>query len=251
MDRDLWLAEKRREIENLGDVATHDLVPSRRDFLQFAATQKRGVAVVARLKRADPLTGGRWPGADLVALARIADEADVGAVAVCTGGAFAARNGDLEACSAAVSAPVLRDDLCLDAKQIYAARLAGADAVLVPAGALTPAAVVELVEVGASLHMAAVVEARDAAELAVALACPHAAIGLNCAADDGFLALEATRNLAAATPPRRLALVLAEPREPDEIASLAGAIDAALIGDLILAAADPGAVLTALVERLA
>jgi len=88
MRRRAWLAEKRLELERMGEVEVQRLVPSRRDFLQFTATHKRGVAVIVRLKRRDLFTGGAWPDVDLVALARVADAAEIGAIAVRTAAVF-------------------------------------------------------------------------------------------------------------------------------------------------------------------
>lgn len=251
MRRSDLLEELRREVETMGDVEVQRLVPSRRDFLHFTATQKKGVSLIVRLKRADPQTGGAWPGAEFAALARVADEGDAGAIAVCTGRSFGARPGDLECCAAAVTAPLLRDDLCIDARQIYDARLRGADAVIIPAGGVTRQAVVDLVDVAASLHMAAVVEARDKDELAVALSCPHAAIGLNCVAADGFVCLDTTRALAESSPPRRLAIVLAEARRLEELVSMRGIVDAAVVGDRFLNADDAAELVATWIERLA
>jgi len=251
MRRRAWLAEKRLESERMGEVQVQRLVPSRRDFLQFTATHKRGVAVIVRLKRRDLFTGGAWPDVDLVELARVADAAEAGAIAVRTAAVFGMAPKDLSACASAVTAPTLCDDLCLDARLVYQARLRGADAVLIPTGEVPAAVLSALVEVAASLHLAAVVEVRNRAELTAALGCAHAAIGFNCVADDGFIRLDLTRELAAQAPPQRIAIVLAEARDLDELASLAGAIDAAVVGDIVLNATDPGAAISAAVEYLA
>ena len=47
-----WLAEKQAEIATLTDLPLTNIVPSRRDFTQFVATQKQGIALVPRLQRA-------------------------------------------------------------------------------------------------------------------------------------------------------------------------------------------------------
>jgi indole-3-glycerol phosphate synthase len=249
--RSAWLEEKRRQTQSLAEVELHSLVPSRRAFLHFVSTHKHGIAVIARLERCDPMTGGEWAAADLIRLAQIADDAEVGAIAVRTAALFAVEKGEMEKCAAAVSAPVLCDDLCLDAKLIYHARLRGADAVVIPCAEAGAGRIAELVDITASLHMAAVVEVCTRDHLAVALDCPHAAIGLNCADVEGFMDVEATGALARSAPPRRLTLTLAEPRTIDDVARLSGAIDAAVIGALFLGAADPGAAMRSAVEALA
>jgi len=247
--RRAWLEEKVREAQSLGDVQVQNLVPSRRDFHHFTATHKDGVAVVVRLKRRDPGTGGEWPDVDLTALAQAADDADVGAIAVRSTALFSVDREEMARCAAAVTAPVLCDDLCLDARLIYQARLHGADAVVIP-GDLDPGDLAELTDITTSLHMVAVVEVRNHAELTAALACSHTAIGINCVGGDGFIDVGATQSLALATPRQRLVLTLAEVRDLDEVERLSGSIDSAVIGDLFLAAGDPGSAIRSAVESL-
>src|SRR5262245_3967403 len=169
MSRAAWLAEKQAEIATLADLPLTNIVPSRRDFTQFVATQKQGIALVPRLQRANPETGSAWPDLDLTAFARACDDAEAGALAVRTAARFGTSVADLDAVVVAVSAPVLRDDLCLHRQQVYHARLHGADAVVLPAAELDAAALRELAAAASSMHMASVVEVDTAAALAAAL----------------------------------------------------------------------------------
>jgi len=251
MHRQRWLAEKQAEIATLTELALPEIVPSRRDFTQFVATQKRGIALVPRVQRANPDTGETWPALDLEAFARACDDAEAGALAVRTAALFGAGLADLDRVVAAVTAPVLRDDLCLDRRQLYQARLHGADAVVLPAAALDAAALRDLGAVATSMHMASVVEAGDAETLAAGLALPAACVGLAAAGADGYADLERVRELADAVPRHRTVVLLSEVRALDQLLPLAGLIDAAVVGDALLAAADPGAAIAAFLARLA
>jgi indole-3-glycerol phosphate synthase len=250
MSRQGWLAEKRAEIAALADLSLTEIVPSRRDFTQFVATQKRGLALVPRVQRANPDTGGTWPGLAVAAFARACDDAEAGALAVRTAAVFGSSLADLDTVVATVSAPVLRDDLCLHRQQVYEARLHGADAVLLPAAVLAPTELRDLAAVAGSMHMASVVEVGTAADLATALELSSACIGLACAGTDGYADADRVRALAAQVPRQRTLMLLAEVAALDDLLPLSGLIDAAVVGDALLAAADPAAALAALLERV-
>jgi indole-3-glycerol phosphate synthase len=239
------LAEKTTEIERLAELAIAEVRPSLRDFAQFVATQKSAIALVPRLKRADPGTGGRWPDLDMANVARACDDADVGAIAVGTAALMGGAIEDLRTVAEAVTAPVLRDDLCLHANQIYQARLYGADAVRLPAADLDRESLGALVAVVESLHMAAIIEVRGEADIETALDLAPACIGLDLPANDGFADLEAARVLAARIPSQRVVLLLDEVRGLKELLRLKGLVDAAVVGDALLDAPDAAAAIEA------
>jgi indole-3-glycerol phosphate synthase len=241
MDRLELIAEKNAEIEVLARLSLTEVTPSRRDFAMFVATHKDGIALVPRLKRADPETGGSWPGLDITALARVCDDGESPAIAVATAGWYGGSIGDLQAVAEAVSAPVLRDDLCLHPNQAYQARLHGADAVVIPAWHLTPEQVEELTRIAGSVHMAAVIEVGSAAELKVGLSVGKACIGLRCPRPDGRADLDQAHRLAESIPPARTVLLLSEVESLDALRSLDGVIDAAVVGNALLDASDPAA----------
>jgi indole-3-glycerol phosphate synthase/phosphoribosylanthranilate isomerase len=86
---------------------------------------------------------------------------------------------DLRAVRAAVDAPVLRKDFLLDPYQVYEARAAGADAVLLICALLDDAALGDLLALARSLGMDALVEAHDADEAQRAVAAGADVIGVN------------------------------------------------------------------------
>jgi indole-3-glycerol phosphate synthase len=138
------------------------------------------VKIIAEVKRSSPSRG---------ALAEIADPAAL-AVSYETGGASAISvlteerrfNGslaDLEAVRAAVSIPVLRKEFISDPYQVFEARAAGADLVLLIVAALDQKKLVSLYELITSLGMTALVEAHSAEELDRALDTGAGLVGVN------------------------------------------------------------------------
>jgi indole-3-glycerol phosphate synthase len=249
MDRSRLIAEKNAEIDVLTGLNLTEVTPSRRDFVMFVATQKNGITLVPRLKRADPDTGKTWPGLDVIALARTLDDTEVGALAVATAGYYGASIGDLLSVAENVTAPILRDDLCLHRLQVFQARLHGADAVVVPSQS-TRGPMAELVQVANSTHMAAVIEVTEMDDVDAALAFPTACIGIQCAQANGRADLERVRAVAQRIPPRRTVLLLTDVATLDELDALNGVIDAAVVGEALLDAADPAAAIRDWQQRI-
>jgi indole-3-glycerol phosphate synthase len=239
MDRARWVAAKRDEIARLHGQRLSEVTPSRRDFTLYVSTRRREIAVIARVQRADPDTGGSWPQLDLVAHAVACDDAEVAAVAVATddqrGGSLAL----LRSIAEATQAPLLRDDLVLHPSQLYDARLHGADAAIFPAADLVAGELAELARVASSLHMASVIEVQSPADLEVALALGRTLIGIN--AD-----LEATGHLAPRVPAERTVLALRDPGTIDGARSLRGLVDAIVVGAVLLDSSDITGTLAAL-----
>jgi indole-3-glycerol phosphate synthase len=77
------------------------------------------------------------------------------------------------------SLPVLRKDFIIAPIQIYEARAAGADAILLIAEALEPAAMADLAALAATLGMDVLAEAHSAEALRKAIACGAPLVGIN------------------------------------------------------------------------
>jgi indole-3-glycerol phosphate synthase len=228
-------ATKQAEIQRLTRVRVSEVTPSIRNFAQYVTTHKQDLAFIAALKRVDPQTGRSWNDRDLVALARECDDAEVGAIAVYTEpSVFGTSLDDLRAVSAAVSAPVLRLDLLVHPTQIYQARLCGADAVLLCAGAVDTAALTNLLTVASSAHVTPVVAVQNEAEVEQALAA--GAFILAIASPSGRLDLAQIETLTSAIPPRKTLIALEEISTPGEYAALRGKVDAVLVGNGVLEA---------------
>jgi aspartyl/glutamyl-tRNA(Asn/Gln) amidotransferase C subunit len=145
MDRSRVLAASRAEVRQLAGQQLSEVTPSRRDFAQYVATQKRELVVIARVGATHAPDGQPWSAAQLVAYARQCDDADVAALAVMTG-AEGVSIVELAAVADGTTAPILRDDLIIDPSQVYHSRLHGADAVVFPAADLESSALQELVQ---------------------------------------------------------------------------------------------------------
>lgn len=239
MGRDGWLREKRREVERLRGIATNSIVPSRRDFSQFLASQRTDLALVPRLKRSDPQTGGTWGEVALTELARAFDDTDVAAIAVSTAAVHGMSSDDLVVLRGAVSAPLLRDDLCLDECQVYDSRLRGADAVRIPIRDLDDEQISKLCDVAISLHVTPVLEVANERDLERAPARPPHCVGLDCVADDGFVDVAQISNLAPLVPAHVVVVVLAEPRSLEEGSRMRGLVDGVVVGDVLLGSHRP------------
>ena len=241
-------AAKQAEIRQLATVQLSEVTPSIRSFAQSVTTHKQDLAVIAALKRADPQTGRSWAGRDLVSLAQECDDAEVAAVAVYTEpSVFGSSMDDLRAVAAVVSAPALRLDLVLHPNQIHHARLCGADAVLLCAGAVDAATLESLVTMASSAHVAPVVAVQTQTELEQALAAGAFILGI--ASPSGRLDLAHIGVLAALVPPQKTVIALDEISTPEEYAALQGKVDAVMVGTLLLDAVDVDAALEDLTGR--
>lgn len=136
--------------------------------------------VIAEIKRASPSRGAMADIPEPAALARLYEFGGASAVSVLTeerrfGGSLA----DLEAVRAAVDIPVLRKDFISDTYQVFEARAAGADLVLLIVAALDDSQLSELYALITELGMTALVETHSAEEVDRAIALGADLIGVN------------------------------------------------------------------------
>ncbi|HET8895681.1 MAG TPA: indole-3-glycerol phosphate synthase TrpC [Protaetiibacter sp.] len=173
-------ASERRAARSLAQVEADAVAaPAALDALAALAPADR-VKIIAEVKRASPSRG---------ALAEIRDPAAL-AVSYQTGGAstisvlteqrrFGGSLDDLRDVRAAVEVPVLRKDFIADAYQVFEARAAGADLVLLIVAALEQPVLTELYGLIGELGMTALVEAHSAAEVDRALEIGAQLVGVN------------------------------------------------------------------------
>ncbi|TFG73101.1 MAG: indole-3-glycerol phosphate synthase TrpC [Anaerolineales bacterium] len=152
--------------------------PTSRDFR--AALQASGVSLIAEVKRASPSKGVLRDDLDPAQCAVIYEKSGAAAVSVLTEQHyFQGSLADLYAVRQAVGIPVLRKDFIFDPYQIYEARAAGADAVLLITAILTDDTLNALYHLIVQLGMAALVEVHNARELERALMVTPSIIGIN------------------------------------------------------------------------
>ncbi|MFT3952558.1 MAG: indole-3-glycerol phosphate synthase TrpC [Oscillospiraceae bacterium] len=145
-----------------------------------AALAKDGLSVIAEVKKASPSKGVICAEFDPVRIAHAYEAAGADAVSVLTEEHYF--QGDmryLEAIRGTVSLPLLRKDFIVDAYQIYHARVAGADAVLLICALLDVKTLIEFSAIAHGLGMDCLTEVHDLYELEAAAAADADIIGIN------------------------------------------------------------------------
>lgn len=172
------------------------VTPPPLDF--YAALRRPGVSLIAECKKASPSKGLLVPHYDAVALARTYVSAGASAISVLTDARhFQGSLADLRDVKEVVSAelsklligksdprftigiPVLRKDFIFDPYQVYEARAAGADALLLIAAVLAPTELRDLLQLTHELGMNALVEVHSEAEIEQVLPLKPRIIGVN------------------------------------------------------------------------
>src|SRR5208282_5357162 len=151
--------------------------PVPRDFV--AALRARRPAIIAEVKRASPSKGDILPGLDPVAVARDYAAGGAAAISVLTDRHFKGSLDDLRAVRGAVDIPLLRKDFMFDDYQLYEARAAGADCILLIAAMLPFDQLRTLADRARELGMAALIEVHNPAEFALAQTLGADLIGIN------------------------------------------------------------------------
>jgi indole-3-glycerol phosphate synthase len=175
----LEVAQRRRAvpIEQLRERARAQTLP--RDFL--GALQRAGQpALIAECKKASPSKGLLCPAYDPKQLAHTYVENGAAALSVLTDEKFFQGSlSDLSTAREAAGLPTLRKDFIVDGYQVYEARAAGADAVLLIVAALRANQLQELHAQINELGMTALVEVHDEAEVETAVQIAPKLIGVN------------------------------------------------------------------------
>jgi len=149
------------------------------DVLSLLAPADR-VKIIAEVKRASPSRGALADIPDPAALAASYQSGGASAISVLTEGRkFGGSLGDLEAVKAAVTLPVLRKDFIAEPYQVFEARAAGADLVLLIVAALEQPTLEQLFGLVADLGMSALVETHSADEVSSALDIGASIVGVN------------------------------------------------------------------------
>lgn len=217
------------------------------------ALKGRGIAVIAEVKRRSPSAGSIHPEPDPVARARTYVENGAAAVSVLTDRDFDGRLEDLERVSRAIDLPVLRKDFLIDPWQIWESRAAGADAALLVVHALPDVSLTAMSLVAREAGLSLLVEIHAPEDIPRALALEPSVVGVN-ARDLRTLALDWPRARATMEAFQREAgddvVLVAESgiASADDVrrARDAGA-DAVLVGEALMRAPEPGALLADLV----
>ena len=153
--------------------------PPALDALQALAPADR-VKILAEIKRASPSRGALADITDPAALAVSYEAGGASAISVLTEGRrFHGSLTDLEQVRAAVSIPILRKDFIGTPYQVFEARAAGADLVLLIVAALDQATLVSLHDLIQELGMTALIETHSGDEVNRAVDIGASLVGVN------------------------------------------------------------------------
>ena len=139
-------------------------LPAPRNFFQAIAKEPVGkkVNLIAEVKKASPSSGIIRDDFDPVKIAQIYQENGADAISVLTDEKYFLGHLDfLTAVHEAVSLPVLRKDFFIDPYQVYEARAAGADAILLIAECLHTNEIIDLQILATELKMTVLIEVHD------------------------------------------------------------------------------------------
>lgn len=243
-------AERRAVTRPLIDVERAALArPAALDALAALAPAAR-VKIIAEVKRASPSRGALAEIPDPAHQAALYEQGGASAISVLTeerrfGGSLA----DLEAVTARVGIPVLRKDFIATPYQVFEARAAGADLVLLIVAGLTRVQLTELYALILQLGMTPLVETHSAEELQIAVDLGATLIGVN-ARDLKTLELDRDLfgRLVDRIPDSAIKIAESAVLTPDDVAHYrqAGA-DVVLIGEALVTG-DPVATLSRFLE---
>lgn len=178
-------ANKRIEVEAAKQrMPLHELeerIEQRRKPRDFrAALRQPGISLIAEVKRASPTLGTFLENVDPAELAGVYKQSGARAISVLTDEKyFKGTLADLTSVHAAVPIPCLRKEFIVDEYQIYEARAAEADAILLIVKCLTDGQIRDYLKIAESLGMAVLVETHTAEEIKRAIDAGAHIIGIN------------------------------------------------------------------------
>lgn len=214
------------------------------------ALARPGTSLIAEHKRRSPSAGEIREGASCADLVRAYDRGGAAALSILTEEAhFGGSLEDLREARAATDLPLLRKDFTVDTYMLLEAKAAGADAVLLVVGALREGELAELAEAARELDLDAIVEIARESELDAALEVDADVIGINNRdLEDFTVDIARTFDLLSDVPAGKTVVSESGIFAREQIEELEGVgVDAVLVGEAVMAAADPELAVRALV----
>lgn len=226
-------------------------LPEPRDFLgalqaKIAAGQP---AVIAEIKKASPSKGVIRSDFQPAEIARSYERGGAACLSVLTDiDFFQGADEYLQQARAVCALPVLRKDFVIDPYQVVEARALGADCILLIVAALGDEMLLDLTLLASELDLAVLVEVHDAIELERALDLPTALVGINNRnLRDFSVSLDTTLALEDRVGDERLLVTESGILTPVDVARMrASGVNAFLVGEALMRAADPGDALRSL-----
>jgi indole-3-glycerol phosphate synthase len=214
--------------------------PEGRPFLE--ALSRPGTSLIAEHKRRSPSAGTIREGARCADVVSAYERGGAAAVSVLTEEAhFGGSLADLREARAAIELPVLRKDFTIDPYQLYEAKAAGADAVLLVVGAMSPGELAGLYREAHALDLDAIVEIHDEEELDTALDVDADVLGINNRdLEDFSVDIQRTFDLLHDVPAGKVVVSESGIHTREQIDELEQVgVDAVLIGEALMRAPDP------------
>jgi indole-3-glycerol phosphate synthase len=232
---------RRRRERSLSDLAAE--VETGREGRPFAeALSRPGTSVIAEHKRRSPSAGTIRDGASCAEIVIAYDRGGAAAISILTeeehfGGSLA----DLREGRAATELPILRKDFTIDPYQLYEAKVAGADGVLLVVGSLEQRDLASLYARARELDLDALVEIHDDEELERALELDCDVIGINNRnLEDFSVDIQRTFDLLADVPAGKVVVSESGIYHRWQIEELEQVgVDAVLVGEVLMRAPDP------------
>ncbi len=213
-----------------------------RDFAAALAGEGE-IRLIAEIKRASPSKGVIRRDFNARAIAKGYADAGAAVISVLTDERFFQGSlQHLELVRGVVSIPLLRKDFILDPYQLWEARLAGADAVLLIVAMLSDDELSSLLFEADELGLAALVEVHDEDDLDRALANDTRVIGINNRNLDTFeVDTKTTERLRRLIPEQKIIVSESGITKRDDLLRLQElGIHAALVGETLMRSPDPG-----------
>jgi indole-3-glycerol phosphate synthase len=175
--QDVSAARQRRPLEEVRAAVASASAP--RDFLG-SLKQRHPMGLIAEVKRASPSAGLIREGIDPVEIASTYERNGAACISVLTDEHFFRGSlEDLRRVRSSVSLPVLRKDFILDPYQVWEARAAGADCILLIAECLEDGPLGDLYALAEELGMQVLVEVYEPANVERVLKLNPPLIGVN------------------------------------------------------------------------
>lgn len=206
------------------------------------ALSRPGTSLIAEHKRRSPSAGTIREGATCGEIVRAYERGGAAAVSVLTEEAhFGGSLADLREARAATELPLLRKDFTVDPYQLYEAKAAGADAVLLVVGSVRDRELSELYRVAGELDLDAIVEIHRDEELEVALELDADVIGINNRdLEDFSVDIDRTFDLLADVPAGKVVVSESGIHHRAQVEQLEQVgVDAVLVGEVLMRAPDP------------
>jgi indole-3-glycerol phosphate synthase len=216
------------------------------------AAAANGPAIISEIKKASPSKGLIRGDFHPEILARMFEGAGAAALSVLTNETFFQGSlKHLEAASAAVKIPCLRKDFMVDGFQVLEARASGADAILLIVAAHVDQMLSDLRDEAARMDLDVLCEVHNKAELDRAVQLGFKLIGVNSRDLRTFTVYpELVTELGQWKPADAMMVAESGIGSAADIASYSAAgYEAFLVGEALMRQPDPGAALTALLQR--